>query len=157
MFLFRKKKKEIKQPKLRQDSPEVIAAKEYLDKTHPTLLGRDSTIAHICGNYPFNYLESSQNGEYTRYHFCQGVNKRIIYIVLSDEEREKIIQMFTEKMKDLFPNYADEFVYKDSLKGMFVGEQVKHRFFHRSRENVAFMSDSGNIDFPPILHSEDMD
>ncbi len=156
-FLFSKKKKTNANKKVRKNSPEVIAAKEYLDRTHPTLNGRDSNSAAICGNYPFNYIGCSQKGEYIRYHFCEGMDKRIIYIVLSNEEREKIIQLFTEKMKQKVKNYEGEFIYKDSLKGMFVGEEVKHRFFSKFHKDVAFMSDDGNIEFPPILESEDMD
>ena len=152
--LFRRKQKTNSQPKVRQNSPEVIKAKEYLDRTHPTLIGRGSAIAGLCGNEPFNYLESSQNGEYTRYHFCKGSDKRIIYIVLSDEERKKIIQLFAEKMKE---KYEEEFIYKDSLKGMFVGEEVRHRFYFTRRRALAFMSDEGAIWFPPILASEDME
>lgn len=152
LFSFLKKKKTKAQPEVREeDRPEVIAAREYLDRTHPTLLGRTSEMAHFCGNYPFNYLESSQNGEYTRYHFCEGSDKRIIYIVLCDAEREKMIQLFKEKTADC----DEEFTYKDSLKGMFVGEEVRHRFF--SRDTVAFMSDDGDIWGLPILHSVDMD
>lgn len=151
MFWLRKKKKTNAQSKVREDSPEVIAAKEYLDRTHPTLTGRGSAIAGICGNEPFNFLGCSKNGEYTRYHFCEGLDKRIIYIVLCDEEREKIIQLFKERNT----NCNVEFRYKDSLKGMFVGENVRHRFFHSGI--VAFMSDDGEITFPNIIHSEDMD
>lgn len=148
MFWFRKKKKTKAHPKVRKESPEIIAAREYLNKMHPTLLPRDGSW-----NQPFNYIESSQNGEYTRYHFCEGLDKRIIYIVLSNKEREGIIQLFKGKTADC----GEEFIYKDSLKGMFVGENVQHRFFSSHSEKVAFMSDNGEIWLPPILHSEDMD
>lgn len=153
MCWFRKKKKPNTQPKVRKESPEVIAAREYLHKTHPTLTGRDSPIAGLCGHEPFNYLGCSKNGEYTRYHFCKGLNKRVIYIVLSNKEREKIIQLFKKKTGE----NGNGFIYKDSLKGMFVGENVQHRFFSSGRKRVAFMSDNGEISVPPILHSEDMD
>ena len=157
MFLFKKKKNTNVSPKIRKDSPEIIAAREYLDKTHPTLTGRDSAIAAICGNKPFKYLGCSRNGEYTRYHFCEGSDERIIYIVLCDEEREKIIALFKDVMKEKVENYDGEFIYKDSLTGMFVGEEVKHRFFSSRSGVVAFMSEDGNIRFPTILQDEDMD
>ena len=151
MSWFRKKTNA--QPEVRKESLEVIAAREYLDKTHPTLTGRDSAIARLGGHAPFNYLGCSKNGKYTRYHFCEGLDGRIIYIVLSNEEREKIIQLFKEKTA----GSGEEFIYKDSLKGMFMGEKVRHRFFSSCREQVAFMSDDGEIWVPPILHDEDMD
>ena len=154
--MFSQKRKSIKQPKLRKDSPEVIAAKEYLDKTHPTLIGRDSNISHLCGNYPFYYIENSQSGKYTRYHFCQGNDKRIIYIVLCDEEREKIIQLFAEKMKEKYPFYNHDFIYTDSLKGMFIGDNIRHRFFSSHTNMTAFMTDEGDIWLPIILRDEDM-
>lgn len=157
MFLFRKKKSSnaSSSSKVRKDSPEVTAAKEYLNKTHPTLLPRKSgdPFAHP----PFNYVGCSQKGSYTRYHFCEGCDDRIIYIVLCDEEREKIIQLFTDKMKKMEKNYQEEFVYKESLKGMFIGENVKHHFSSNRRRALAAMSDDGKIDFLPILESEDMD
>lgn len=157
MFLFHKKKDTNAKQNVREYSPEVIAAREYLEKTHPTLIGRDSAIAVICGNAPFKYLGCSQNGLYTRYHFCEGADERIIYNVLCDEEREKIIRLFNDTMKEKMENYNEEFTYKDSLKGMFVGEEVKHRFFSNSSKEVAFMSDNGEINFPTILQDEDMD
>ena len=157
MFLFKKKKNTDARQKVRENSPEVVAAREYLDKTHPTLTGRDSPIATMCGHKPFNYLECSKNGEYTRYHFCEGSDKRIIYIVLCDEERKKMIQLFNDTMKENVEYYEGEFIYKDSLKGMFVGEEVKHCFFSCCRNEVAFMSDDGDVEFSPILQSEDME
>lgn len=154
MFLFGKRKKTNAQPKVRKDSPEIIAAREYLERMHPTLLPRDGGW-----NKPFNCIGISQNGQYTRYHFCEGLDKRIIYIVLQNEEREKVIQVFEEKVKEQVPNCKKEFIYKDSLKGMFIGEEVKHRFYTTGtgRRLLAFMSDDGNIQFPPIIESENMD
>lgn len=157
MLWFLKKKNSNVSLKPRKDTPEVIAAKEYLDMTHPTLLPRNSNMAGLVGHPPFNYVGSSKKDSYTRYHFYEGCDSRITYIVLCDEEREKIIELFNEKMKENFDNYDGEFIYKDSLKGMFVGEDIKHRFFSNCRRAIAFMSDDGNIDFPPILEGEDMD
>ncbi|MCI9063504.1 MAG: hypothetical protein HFJ17_02745 [Clostridia bacterium] len=139
---------------VRKDSPEVIAARKYLEKTYPTLLPRDGTL---IGNDPFNYIGYSRNGSYIRCRFCEGCDKRIIYIVLCEEERKKIIQLFNEKMKEKVKDYEDEFVYKGSLKGMFVGENVKHCFFSKYHKSLAFMSDEGEIEFQPILEDVDME
>ncbi len=157
MLLFHKKKssKANSSPNVRKATPEITSAKEYLNKTHPTLLSRDSST--LFAHPPFNYVGCSQKDSYTRYHFSEGGNTRIIYIVLCDEERDKVIKLFTDKMKEMVENYQEEFIYKDSLKGMFVGENVKHRFFSNRRRVVAFMTDDGEIDFPPIIESEDMD
>ena len=144
MFFHRKETTQ----EVRPDSPEVLKAKEYLESTRPKLIGKDSPIANLCGNYPFTYVGCSQNGEYTRYHFCEGTNKKIIYVVLSDEEKEKIIQLFSEKMKKLIKNDNETFTYTDSLKGMFVDEEINHRFYSIHHKTFVFMSDFGNIWFP---------
>lgn len=160
MFLFSRKNvlREVPYQKFRgKNSPEVTAAKEYLNKTHPTLLPRESSIAGLVGHQPFYYVGCSKKDSYTRYHFCEGSDDRIIYIVLCDEEREKIIKLFTDKMKEMAQNYQGEFIYKDSLKGMFVGKDVKHRFYSNRRRAIALMSDDGEINFPPILEGEDME
>lgn len=157
MFLFRKKKgsNANSSKKVRKDSPEITSAKEYLNKTHPTLLPRES--GNLLAHPPFNYVGCSQKDSYTRYHFSEGTDTRIIYTVLCDEERKKIIELFNTQMKEVVENYQEEFIYKDSLNGMFVGETVKHRFFSNCHKTVAFMTDDGDIDFPPILESENMD
>lgn len=141
----------------RHESSEIVAAREYLNRTHQTLAPRDSDISILLGHGPFNYLGSSRNGEYTRYYFCEGSDKRIIYVVLCDEEREKVIKLFWEKMRERTNDYKNEFIYKDSLKGMFVGEEVKHRFFSNRGTAVGFMSDDGEITFGTVLEMEDMD
>ncbi len=157
MFLFFKKKgpNVISSKKVRKDSPQITEAKEYLNRTHPTLLPRES--GSLIAHPPFKYVGCSQQDSYTRYHFSEGNDTRIIYIVLCNEEREKIIKMFNDKMKEMIENFQEEFFYKDSLKGMFVGENVKHRFFSNRRRAVVLMTDDGNIDFSTILESEDMD
>lgn len=157
MFLFHKKKriKSIQNKEVRKDSPEVIAAKEYLTKTHPTLLPREANS--LIARPPFNYIGCSKKDSYTRYHFTEGSDTRTTYIVLSDDEREKIIAFFTDKMKERLSNYQGEFIYQDTLKGMFVGNNDTHRFFSDKYHAVAFMTDDGNIKFPPVLESEDLD
>ena len=129
MFSFFKKKKVETQanPNVRKESVEVIAAEAYLNKTHQTLLKRGSTDFASRGE--FNFIGTSQNGEYTRYHFCEGNDQRIIFVVLCEEERNKSIQMFKEEMRKQYPNITGTFMYLDSMKGMFIGEEVKHRFF----------------------------
>lgn len=153
MWFFRKKKKteEVESKvKGRKETPEVENARKLLEAAHPTLLPRDGSL---WGREPFNYLGSSQHGEYTRYHFCEGLDKRIIYIIPCKEEIEKIIQLFGEKM----PKDKDEFAYVESAKGMFIGENVRHRFYSSKYKAWAHMDDEGNIAIPPILNSEDMD
>lgn len=153
MCFFRKKKKteEVEtKTKGRKETPEVENARKLLEAAHPTLLPRDSSLV---GRKPFNYLGSSQYGEYTRYYFCEGINKRIIYIIPCKEEIEKIIQLFGEKM----PKDKDEFSYVESAKGMFIGENVRHRFYSSKYKAWAHMDDDGNIAIPPILNSEDME
>ena len=51
----------------------------------------------------------------------------------------------------------EEFRYKDSMKGMFIGEEVRHRFFTNRGREVAFMSDDGRIEIWHVLQDEDMD
>lgn len=153
MCFFRKKKKiEKVESKLkgRKETQEVKNARKLLEAAHPTLLPRDGSL---WGRQPFNYLGSSQHGEYTRYHFCEGLDKRIIYIIPCKEEIEKLIQLFREKM----PEDKDEFGYVESAKGMFIGETVRHRFYSPKYKAWAHMDDDGNIAIPPILNSEDMD
>ena len=157
MCFFKKKKKTEKvesKPKSRKETPEVANARKLLEAAHPTLLPRDgSALSGLCGCEPFNYLGSSQHGKYTRYHFCEGVNKRIIYIIPCKEEIEKLIQLFGEKM----PKDKDEFGYVESAKGMFIGETVQHRFYSPKYKAWAHMDDDGNIAIPTILSGEDMD
>ena len=157
MCFFRKKKKTEKvesKSKGRKETPEVVNARKLLEAAHPTLLPRDgSAMSGLCGCEPFNYLGSSQHGEYTRYHFCEGLDKRIIYIIPCKEEIEKLIQLFREKM----PEDKDEFGYVESAKGMFIGETVRHRFYSPKYKAWAHMDDDGNIAIPPILNGEDMD
>ena len=129
MFSFFKKKKtenvELKS-KGRKETPEVVNARKLLEAAHPTLLPRNgSAMSGLCGCEPFNYLGSSKHGEYTRYHFCEGLDKRIIYIIPCMEEIGKLIQLFGEKM----PKDKDEFRYVESAKGMFIGETVQHHFY----------------------------
>lgn len=55
------------------------------------------------------------------------------------------------------PKDKDEFSYVESAKGMFIGENVRHRFYSSKYRAWAHMDDDGNIAIPPILNSEDMD
>ncbi len=51
----------------------------------------------------------------------------------------------------------EDFRYKDSMKGMFIGEEVRHRFFTNRCRKVAFMTDDGRIEIWHVLQDEDMD
>lgn len=156
MFFFKKKKNEKVESKFkgRKKTPEVVNARKLLEAAHPTSLPRDgSAMSRLCGCEPFNYLGSYQHGEYTRYHFCEGLDKRIIYIIPCMREIEKLIQLFGEKM----PKDKDEFGYVESAKGMFIGETVQHRFYSSKYKAWAHMDDDGNIVIPTILNGEDME
>ncbi len=152
MFNFFKKKNSTVIKKIRKENSEIAIARQYLEKMNPTLLPRDGRW-----NQPFNYIESSQYAGYTRYHFCEGIDKRIIYIALCEEEREKVSLLFNKKMSEAGAGNDNEFVYRDSLRGMFVGKEIRHRFVSTRRNAIAFMSDTGEINIPSILSSEDMD
>ena len=157
MFLSKKHKKiNVNSSfEIRENSPEIAKALEYLNKTHPTLIPRES--GNLFARPPFKYIGCLKKDSYTRYHFSEGTDTRIIYIVLCDEERNQVIKLFNDKIREMIENYQEDFIYKDTLKGMFIGEKDTHRFFSNQHHAVAFMTDDGNISFPPILESEEMD
>ena len=152
--MFSSIRKAIERVRLGVPREDEEAARRYLDRTHPTLIKRGSPV--LCAHEEFKFQGTSQNGEYIRYHFSEGTDKRIIYVVLCDEEREKIIQLFDEKMRNGKECDVD-FRYKDSMRGMFIGEEVRHRFFSKMGRRVAFMSDDGRIEIWHVLQDEDMD
>lgn len=138
-----------------RSSPAVARAKQYLEELYPSLVSKYSSKVNLCGIYPFNYKGISQEKGYVRYLFIEGTDERITYVVLTDEERENIIQLFTNKMKEKNKEYNNSFIYKGSLKGMFVGEEPKHRFYCPNCKTWAFMSDEGEISFPCILRDKE--
>ena len=158
MCLFNKKNKRQKQKstdinrKVHKNSPEVRKARAYLEKLYPALQKKSI----LKRNFTFNFIEATKNGEYVRYHFREGNDCRLTFIVLSDKEIEKVSQLFKEKFKEKVDNVED-FTYIGSLKGIFIGYDCKHRFLCESSRLLAFMSDDGEIDFPYILEPEDMD
>ncbi len=133
MFRFFKKKRHSSEEKARE-SPEVVKARRYLEKLHLSysLLGQIE---------PFHYIQTSEKGSFKRYHFYQGDDKRLVYVVLSDEERNEILKMFKEKMGEKGDSYA----YQDTI---LMGEnEFQHRFYRPKAFNtsITFMTDDGEI------------
>lgn len=132
MFKFFKKKKEYEKKNLREN-PEITKARKYLESIH-------STKSLLYGEEPFHYIETSQKGEFKRYHFCKGMDKILVYVVLSDQERNEIEKIFKEKM-------GAKYVYKDTILCPMMGSGFQHRFYRPETFNtsITFMSDEGEI------------
>lgn len=108
----------------------IAKSRKYLESTH-------STYNVFDGEQPFHYIETSKKGSFKRYHFYQGLNKTLIYVVLSNKERKKIIRYFKEKM-------GDSYEYKDTI---VMGGVIQHRFYRPQDYNtsITFMIDDGEI------------
>lgn len=138
-----------KKPNVRYDSlEEVIKAREFLEENHSGLLQNDDKTKRT-----FIYIGGSIYEGHKRYHFFLNGNKKIIYIAISAEEREKVIELFKEKVE----SYADSYTYIDSAIGMIPNQKVYHRFYSEKLRMFAYMPDEGNIQIIPFLESEDMD
>ena len=138
-----------KKPTARYDSlKEVIKARESLEKSHSGLLQN-----HDKTERTFIHIGGSMYDGHERYHFFLNGNKKIIYIAISDEEREKVVQLFTEKID----KHADSYSYIDTTRGMIADQKVYHRFYSEQHRMFAYMPDEGNIKFITFLESEDMD
>lgn len=83
-----------------RESPEIAKARKYLES--------------VYGERAFHYMETSEEEAYKRYHFYQGPDKRLIYVVLSDEERNEITKAFKEKM-------GDSYAYQDTILSSMTG------------------------------------
>ena len=140
MFGLFKKKKENAKKEVRE-SPEIAKARKYLESTHPT-------HSFLYGEQPFHYIETSEKDEFKRYHFYQGLDKRLIYVVLSDEERNEITNVFKEKM-------GDSYAYQDTI---ILGNGIQHRFYRPKAFNtsITFMTDDGEIWGGNFAMDEDM-
>lgn len=116
-----------------RESPEIVKARKYLESIH-------STHSVLRGEQPFHYMETSEKGNFKRYHFYQGLDKRIIYVVLSDEERSEITKSFKEKM-------GDSYAYQDTILSSMIGNVIQHRFYQPEAFNtsITFMTDDGKI------------
>ena len=89
MFWPFKKKNPTVTSKTRKYTPEVIAAKNYLDMTHPTLLPRNSSMASIVGHPPFNYVGSSKKIHTQDITFMKAViaGLPILYYATKNEKK----------------------------------------------------------------------
>lgn len=132
MFGFFKKKNECEKNNVRE-KPEIAKARKYLESIH-------STQSLLYGEQPFHYIETSQKGKFKRYHFYKGMDKILIYVALSDEERNEIEKSFKEKM-------GDEYAYKDTILSTMIGNEIQHRFYRPKAINtsITFMTDDGEI------------
>ena len=131
MFLFKNQKKYEKTTV--RESAEIAKAKKYLYRTHPV-------SKFFYGKEPYHYLSTSHKGKYTRYNFYKGIDKRFIYIVLSDEERIEVEQNFKVKM-------GEGYVYRDTIFSDILCDVVQHRFYipNSSGDSRAYMTDTGVV------------
>ncbi len=98
----------------------------------------DGTSFIICADFctwielSFNVkdMETSEKGAFKRYHFYKGLDKRLIYVVLSDEERKEIIKAFKEKM-------GDSYAYQDTILSGMTGGVIQHRFYRPKAFNTS--------------------
>lgn len=120
-----------------RESPEIAKARKYLES--------------VYGERAFHYMETSEKGAYKRYHFYQGLDKRLIYVVLSDEERKEITKAFKEKM-------GDSYAYQDTILSSMTGGVIQHRFYRPKAFNtsITFMTDDGEIWGGNFAMDEDM-
>lgn len=147
MFGFFKKKNgdvDANAKKKVRESPEIAKARKYLESIH-------STHSFLHGEQPFYYIETSEKGGFKRYHFYQGLDKRLIYVVLSDQERNEITKAFKEKM-------GDSYAYKDTILSSMTGDVIQHRFYRPGSFNtsITFMTDEGEIWGGNFAMDEDM-
>ena len=110
----------------------IEKARKYLEKIHPQKKHSD--------NNEFRYLRTSNKGKNVRYHFQRGKDDRITYVVLSDEERSKIIKTFTEQKGEGYEYYDSAILGRGNVS-------VQHRFYQLSTHNTAltFMTDYGEV------------
>ena len=126
MWLFKEKKRK----KIVRVNAEIAKAQNYLNKIHPV-----SRIFY--GREPYHYMHTSNSGRYVRYHFYKGFDKRLEYIVLSEEERNQKEKQFAEKM-------GSGYAYLDTIFSDIYGDDVQHRFVGSKGER-AYMTDNGTI------------
>lgn len=136
---FKKKNKNVNDNAKKEvrESPEIVKARKYLES--------------VYGERAFHYMETSEKGAYKRYHFYQGLDERLIYVVLSDEERNEITKAFKEKM-------GDSYAYQDTILSSMTGNVIQHRFYRPKAFNtsITFMTDDGEIWGGNFAMDEDM-
>lgn len=131
MFLLKKQKKHAKA--IVRENAEIAKAKNYLYRTHPV-----SKL--LYGKEPYHYLRTSQKGKFIRYEFYKGTDKRLLYIVLSDEERMEVENTFKARM-------GEGYIYHDTIFSDILCDVVQHRFYipNGSGETRAYMTDEGVV------------
>jgi len=143
MFLSKKKKKH-QADKLR-NNPEVKKALKWLESTH-------HVSCLLFGKHPYHYVDISREGQYMRVFFYRGTDKRLLYVVLSDEERKEIEKTFNEKMG------GDElYVYQDTIYSEILCGVIQHRFFNsEARRDLsrAYMTDDGIIGYGELVKED---
>lgn len=114
-------------------NPEVLEirqAKSWLECTH--------SANFVCYGYqPFIYVGTSQKGKYKRFHFYQKFDKDLVYIVLSDAEKNEIERSFRTIN-------SSEYSYYDTI---CCNNEILHRFRYYSGKvflSEAFMSEDIN-------------
>ena len=114
--------------KVVRESPEIKEARKFLEA--------------VYGERAFHYVETSEKEGFERYHFYEGRDKRVIYVVLSYEERKKIRRAFEEKMGNLY-------VYHDSIISSCTGMRIQHRFYipGKFQTSITWMNDDGEIQY----------
>ena len=131
MFLLKKQKKHEKA--IVRENAEIVKARNYLYCIHPV-------NKLFYGREPYHYLSTTHKGKYTRYNFYKGFDKRLIYIVLSDDERMEVEKTFKDRM-------GEGYVYHDTIFSDILCDVAQHRFYipNASGENRAYMTDEGLI------------
>lgn len=120
-----------------KETQDILKARQYLDKTYSTIFPREGDIFESS-----TYIRSYNNGKYIRHEFYEGEDRRTVFIVLSDEERDEIIAKFAKKV-------GDEFYYNGTIRGMGIGDETVHRFFCNKR--LMLMYDDGTISIPSMI------
>lgn len=128
MFKFFKTKERNIDPKLNNDIDNALA---YLIKSHEGL---------NTGNGEFVYVNIVEYNGFIRFLFRKEDDNNLLYVVLSEQERNKIIRTFHQEMGK---NYA----YIDSVLSKELGQTVQHRFYvpNSFDTSFTFMSDNGHI------------
>ena len=110
---------------------EIENARKYLIESHK---------GHNTGNGDFKYIKSTQKEDFKRLIFKKGTDNSLLYVALSEEDRNDIIKIFEEKM-------GNNYTYLDSILSTKLGKGVHHRFYTSKSFNTSFtfMKDDGTI------------
>lgn len=117
--------------KTTQRNKDIDNALAYLIESHK---------GHNTGDGEFVYVKTVEKGNFRRFYFLKGNKTKLIYVALSPQERNKIIQTFHQKM-------GDGYAYLDSVISSKLGPEVQHRFTFKNGFDTSFtfMDDAGYI------------